>query len=94
MSEEKSSFEKLYENIKDLFSHNSHSNLNVGTSGNEKLSNLIPPDLTAEKIDNEIKECIKNETGLDRIKRLFEYELVKILIYYLIYFDLKFKIFK
>ena len=77
MGEEKNNLEKLYENIKDFFSESSLTNLNSNTSGSENLSNLIPPDLTAEKIDQEIKECIKNETGFERIKKLFEYELVK-----------------
>lgn len=74
MGEEKNSLEKLYENIKDFFSQSSLTNVNSNTSGSENLSNLIPPDLTAEKIDQEIKECIKNETGFERIKKLFEYE--------------------
>ncbi len=77
MNKEKNSLEKLYENIRNFFSQNSLTNEKLGTPGNENLSNLIPPDLTAEKIDEEIQERIKNETGFERIKKLFEYELVK-----------------
>ena len=68
-NKEESSVIKLYEAFKKYLEKFSITDQSTDLKAVE-----LPGDLTKEKIDAEIKELLANETGMDRVKALFEHE--------------------
>ena len=58
--------DNTYEKIKNIFSSN--------IDQNELNEKQLQCGLTDEKLDNEIKNIISNESGSDRVKELFKFE--------------------
>ena len=74
MVEKESGFEKLFNSFKDLLKTPI---LSKDETLNDQTSSASPPILIDEEaIKSEIKEIIAKESGWDRIKAHFSYELV------------------
>ena len=72
MTDTKESYlENLYNKLKNIFETPS-----LETTSTNDIVYRLPEGLSVEKIDSEIKSIISKETGIDRIKKLFEYESV------------------
>ena len=64
--------ESLFDKLKSIFKNLTLSDETL--EQNKFLVSKLPDDLTTEKINAEINKILVNESGWNRIKKLFEYE--------------------